>query len=155
MNARGAIQKLSFRPERRRQGGRSAVESRVRETARGEDMAGKPQTFLRVGDGGAELCPVACRSCGEPARWCGARRFSRSPQERRATKRKGSAPPSPGGEMREVCPPYLPLGLSRRLGSPLRSARWPAFASVEMTGFFGVASPRGCALVWKATANPG
>ena len=31
--------------------------------------------------------------------------------------------------------PHASTGLSRRPGSPLRSARWPASASVEMTDF--------------------
>ena len=38
--------------------------------------------------------------------------------------------------------PMSSTGLSRRLGSPLRSARWPAFAPVEITGFFWAASPQ-------------
>ena len=82
---RSARKKLSFRPERRRKGGRSGVE--------------KPLAFLRAGEGGAELLR--------------------------------------GEEKFEICPPCLPLGLSRGLGSPLCSARWPAFAPVEMTAFFG------------------
>ena len=63
----------------------------------------------------------------------GRRRWKNAPWLRAAFARKAK---------REVCPPCLPLGLSRRLGSPLRSARLSACAPVEMTAWI---------YYWRAT----
>ena len=85
------------------EGGRSVVESRVRETAQWR-YGGKPLTFPRRAKAVRSHALFAFRTILLEEKF-------------------------------EVCP-HVSTGLSRRLGSPLRSARWPASAPVEMTGFF-------------------